>query len=119
MVGVTQIASAEPLQDAATVAPVPAQMRGWGHVDANPMVAVRAAMVGTDVTLAAVANTLLKDETVICADAVLGCGYGSRTKRSALPWDFRRAGAGVAFTIFGTDVALQRDGFRVVKSVTF
>jgi hypothetical protein len=120
MVGMAHISSAEPLQVAAIqVVPALAQARAWGHVDVNPMVAVRAAMVGTDVTIAVVANTPMKDETIICADAVLGCGSASGPKRSILPWDLRRAGAGVAFTVLGTNVAIQRNGFSVVKSMTF
>ena len=112
-------AFAGPIQIAASAAQAPAQVRGSDDVDAHPMAAGRAAMAGTDVTLAAVANTLLKDDTVICADAVLGCRYGSRPKRSVLPWDIRRAGEGVAFTIFGTVVTLRRDGVSVVRSVMF
>ena len=120
MVGMAHIASAEPLQVAATqVARALAQARAWGHVDASPMVEIRAAMVEADVTLVVVGNTSMKDETATCADSVLGCGYGPGPKVIALPWRFRKAGEGVAFTIFGTDVAIQRNGFRVVKSVTF
>ena len=118
MLGVAHIASGEPLQGA-MVAPAPAPMRGWAHVDASPMVEIRAAMVEADVTLVVVGNTSMKDETATCADSVLGCGYGPGPKVIALPWRFRKAGEGVAFTIFGTDVAIQRNGFRVVKSVTF
>jgi hypothetical protein len=113
MLGVAHVASAERLQ-AAMVAPAPVPMRGWG-----PMIEIRAAIVEPDVTLVVVGNTSMKDETAICADSVLGCGYGPGPKRVVLPWRFRRAGEGVAFTIFGADVAVQRNGFKVVKSVTF
>ena len=94
MVAMAHIASGEPLQVAAIqVAPAMAQARA--------------------------ANTPMKDETIVCADAVLGCGSGSGPKRIVLPWDLRRAGAGVAFTVFGANVAIQRNSFSVVKSMTF
>jgi hypothetical protein len=63
----------------------------------------------------------MKDETVICsAHAVLNCGYGSGPKKKgALLWGLRLAGAGVALTIFGANISIQRGGLRVSKSVTF
>ena len=39
--------------------------------------------------------------------------------KAALPWGLRRAGAGVALTILGADVAIMRGGLKVSKSVTF
>jgi hypothetical protein len=59
---------------------------------------------------------------VLCADAVLGCGYGadgSRPKWGALPWGLRPAGAGAALTIHGARIVIQRSGLKVSKAVMF
>ena len=36
-----------------------------------------------------------------------------------LPWRLRRAGAGVGLTVSGVDISIQRNGFKLSKSVTF
>ena len=36
-----------------------------------------------------------------------------------LPWHLRRAGAGVGLTVSGVDISIQRNGFKLSKSVTF
>jgi hypothetical protein len=36
-----------------------------------------------------------------------------------LPWHLRRAGAGVGLTVSGVDISVQRNGFKLSKSVTF
>jgi hypothetical protein len=60
--------------------------------------------------------------SAICsAEAVLRCGYASLPKTIALtlPWGLRRAGAGVALTVFGANVSIHRGGLEVSKSVRF
>jgi hypothetical protein len=36
-----------------------------------------------------------------------------------LPWRLRRTGAGVGLTVSGVDISIQRNGFKLSKSVTF
>jgi hypothetical protein len=36
-----------------------------------------------------------------------------------LPWHLRRAGAGLGLTVSGVDLSVQRNGFKLSKSVTF
>jgi hypothetical protein len=36
-----------------------------------------------------------------------------------LPWRLRRAGAGLGLTVSGVDISIQRNGFKLSKSVTF
>jgi hypothetical protein len=81
----------------------------------------RVAMIGAAPTVVVLANTSMKDETVIgSADRVSSCGCGSGLKDRvlALPWGLRRSREGVALTILGADISLQRDGFKVSKSVS-
>jgi hypothetical protein len=57
---------------------------------------------------------------VTCADAVLSCGYGAERKKwGALPWNLRPAGRGGTLTVFGADIVIRRNAFKVSKSVTF
>jgi hypothetical protein len=39
--------------------------------------------------------------------------------KDILPWGLRRAGAGVGLTVSGIDISIQRNGFKLSKSVTF
>jgi hypothetical protein len=39
--------------------------------------------------------------------------------KGVLPWGLRRAGAGVGLTVSGVDISIQRNGFKLSKSVTF
>jgi hypothetical protein len=36
-----------------------------------------------------------------------------------LPWHLRRAGRGVGLTVSGVDISIQRNGFKLSKSITF
>jgi hypothetical protein len=36
-----------------------------------------------------------------------------------LPWRLRRAGAGVGLTVSGVDISIQRNGFKLSRSVRF
>jgi hypothetical protein len=39
--------------------------------------------------------------------------------KGVLPWGLRRAGTGVGLTVSGVDISIQRNGFKLSKSVTF
>jgi hypothetical protein len=107
MVSIANVAFAGPAR--AGMAPAMSafvQTRGWRPFNGGTMMAIGAPIV-------------MKDERVICADTVLGCGYGAGPKTLVLPWDLRRAGAGVALTIRGANISIQRGGVRVSKAMTF
>jgi hypothetical protein len=107
IVGVALLAFADPALDGLTPAvQAPVQAPGWRPLKGRTMMALRVPIA-------------MKDEGVLCAAAVLGCGYGAGPTKIALPWDLRRAGAGVALTIRGANISIQRGSLRVSKSMTF
>jgi hypothetical protein len=107
IVGMANVASAGParLGTALTVSAF-VQAAGWKPLNGGTMM-----VIGVP--------ALMKAERVVCADAVLGCEYGAGPRKPVLPWDLRRAGKGVALTIRGANISIQRGGLNVSKSMTF
>jgi hypothetical protein len=112
---------AGPIRDSIARAIEPVQISGWRHLSGNATIVNGVAMTGAAPTVVVLANRSMKDETVIGSpDAVSSCGCGSGPKVGALvlPWGLRRSRGGVALTIRGTDISIQRDGFKVSKSMS-
>jgi len=107
MVSIASVASAAPARVGKALAmTAPVQTLGWRPLNGGTIMAISV-------------PTVMKDERVVCADAVLGCGYGAGPKTLVLPGNLRRAGAGVALTIRGASISIQRRGLRLSTSMRF